>query len=221
MDYDVTDGAYPLLRVRLAPTEVLEAEVRAFVGLVGEAEIKSVGLKLSKRTLKAAIGGKKSSVSNRFTAVTETKLMFTSGVAGEILAVRTEAARPLRAGPGSYIASEGSVELDVEVVKLTRTSRMPLLRFVGDGRVFLGASGSIHATGLAADETMTLDRVHLLACDGSLTIEDVSEKGLWPTLTGQDLVQLTGPGRVFVQSLPRSVRSSPLSEAVKGVSGLL
>ncbi len=221
MEFKVTSDAYPLLRVRLEPKEAVEAEVRAFVALTGQADIKSLALKPTKRNLKAAIGGKKSVVTSRFTATTDAELLLTSDVAGEILTLRSEADQTLRTGPGAYLASEQGVVLDVEVVKLTRASRMPLLNFRGEGRLFLGVSGTAHSMTLDDGESISLDRVHLLACDGTLAIEDVSEKGLWPTITGQDVIRLTGPGRVFIQSRPRDTRGSPLSSAVKALAGLI
>ena len=221
MRHEVTSGAYPLLRIFLAAGESLESEVRALVSIVGPVEIKSVPLNPRKKNLKSAIAGKKDLVTNRFTASGEAEITFTAGLAGELLTLHVAPEARLLASPGAYVASGAGVTLDIELWKLGRAYWLPLLRFDGEGALFLGASGAVQTTNLAASETITVDTVHLLACDDGLGFQDVSEPGLMPALTGQDLIELTGPGRVFLQSLPRTVRSSPLANAVNAIRNLL
>ncbi|MEM6993573.1 MAG: AIM24 family protein [Myxococcota bacterium] len=214
MRYDVTAGPFPLLRITLDAGETLEAELQAFVAMDGEAEISSTLIKPTKSTLRTMIGGKKSAITTRFSAAAPTTVTLTSGIPGEFAVLTIDAQQERRVLPGAYVAHDGEVALDLEVLKLNATTWIPLLSFTGRGNVFLGASGAVHERRLAADETIVLDRVHLLACDPTLTFEDASERGLWPTLTGQDLLAATGPGQVLYQSLPRTMRSTPLSEAL-------
>ena len=221
MHYEVSEGPYPLLSISLAAGESLDAEVRAFVSMVGRAEISSVPLKLSKSNLKKVLAGKKSGVTNHFVASIASKLTFTSGLPGEILALDIQADRPMLARPGAYVASAGAVTMDVELRKLGTTSRLPLLRFDGEGPIFLGSSGAVHSIFLTDGKTMTLDSAHLLACDVGLEVHDVSEKGLSSSITGQQLLELTGAGRILIQSLPRAPRSSPLTDALKALTSLI
>jgi uncharacterized protein (AIM24 family) len=221
MRHEVTSGAYPLLRIFLAARESLDAEVRALVSIVGPVEVQSVPLSPLKKNVKSAIAGKKDLVTNRFTASGDAEVTLTAGLAGELLTLHVTPEAGLLASPGAYVASGAGVTLDIELWRLGRAYRVPLLSFDGEGALFLGASGAVHTTTLGASETMTVDRVHLLACDDGLGVQDVSERGLMPAVTGQDLIELTGPGRVFLQSLPRTVRASPLATAVKVIGSLL
>lgn len=214
MQFEITTGQYPLLRVELAPGDRLDAEVRAFVAMVGEAEISSTVLALSQNSLKTVLAGKKSAITTQFVATTPSTITLTSGLVGELAALPLTADKPFWVLPGAYVAHTGDIELGLEILKLNLTTWIPLLSFTGEGTVFLGASGAVLNRALEPEEKMVLDRVHLLACDPTLTIKDVSEAGLWPSLTGQDLLGATGPGRLLYQSLPREQRSTPLSDAV-------
>ena len=217
MKYEVDASAYPTLRVTLDPGETLDSEVRAFVALTGQAEVRSNLLQPSRQGVKLRVAGKKSGVTNRFAALGEATVWLTSGIPGAILATSPAPGAGLLVAPHAYIASGDGMELDVTLLKLSKTGRMAFLSFTGTGMVFAGASGAVHELRLADGETMLVDRVHLLAIDASLTLVDGSEKGLWPAVTGQDLAALTGPGRVFLQSLPREPRKSPLAAAVKSL----
>ncbi|MFT7582966.1 MAG: hypothetical protein ACI9MR_004652 [Myxococcota bacterium] len=221
MNYTISSDPYPLLRVQLAPGDVVETEAWAVVGLTGAAEISSVALKLTKLNLKAKVATKKAIVHSRFVATSPAELILTSGIIGQIIALAPPDGEGLHVAAGSYIASTDGIEFDVTLVKLSRTSRLPFLTFTGTGKTFIGASGSAHTMVLEPSETIIVERLHLLAMDASVSVEDGSESGVWPTVTGQELLQLTGPGQVVIQSLPRTPRTSPIGAAVSAITSLI
>ena len=82
-----------------------------------------------------------------------------------------------------------------------------LQRLIGDGLVFLHASGTLHTMDLAAGEQLRVDTGCLVAMQPSVTYDVQMVPGIKTALFGGEglfFVRLTGPGRVILQTLPFS-----------------
>ncbi|MBV6520251.1 MAG: hypothetical protein MNPFHGCM_00356 [Gemmatimonadaceae bacterium] len=82
-----------------------------------------------------------------------------------------------------------------------------LQRITGDGLVFLHASGTLYETTLATDERLRVDTGCLVAMEPSVHYDIQMVPGVKTALFGGEglfLVELTGPGRVVLQTLPFS-----------------
>ena len=82
-----------------------------------------------------------------------------------------------------------------------------LQRLIGDGLVFLHASGTLHEMTLGAGEKLKFDTGCLVAMQPSVDYDIQMVPGVKTALFGGEglfLVQLTGPGRVILQTLPFS-----------------
>ena len=82
-----------------------------------------------------------------------------------------------------------------------------LQRLSGDGLVFLHASGTLTEMTLAAGEVLRVDTGCLVAIQPSVDYDIQMVPGIKSALFGGEgffLVQLTGPGRVILQTLPFS-----------------
>lgn len=80
-----------------------------------------------------------------------------------------------------------------------------LQRLTGDGLAFVHAGGTIHRVELAAGQTLRLDTGCLVAFEPAVTYDVQMTGGLKNTLFGGEglfLATLSGPGTVWVQSLP-------------------
>jgi uncharacterized protein (TIGR00266 family) len=82
-----------------------------------------------------------------------------------------------------------------------------LQRLVGDGIVFVHASGTLHEMTLAAGEQLRVDTGCLVAMQRTVDYDIQMVKGIKTAMFGGEglfFVQLTGPGRVILQTLPFS-----------------
>ena len=82
-----------------------------------------------------------------------------------------------------------------------------LQRLVGDGLVFLHASGTLHEVTLAHGERLRVDTGCLVAMQPTVDYDIQMVPGVKTALFGGEglfFVQLTGPGRVILQTLPFS-----------------
>ena len=82
-----------------------------------------------------------------------------------------------------------------------------LQKLSGDGLAFLHASGSLHAIDLAPGEQLRVDTGCLVAFQPTVDYDIQRVPGIKTALFGGEglfFVQLTGPGRVILQTLPFS-----------------
>ena len=105
---------------------------------------------------------------------------------------------------GSYLASEIGVELDAKISlkAFVAAEGFSMLEASGTGKLLLSSYGAIHEKNLAAGEKYTVDTTHIVAFNAVMPVERKTVGGLKSTfLSGEGLVvQLTGPGRVLLQT---------------------
>jgi uncharacterized protein (TIGR00266 family) len=92
-------------------------------------------------------------------------------------------------------------------------------RLSGDGLCFVHAGGTVHALELAAGETLRVDTGCLVALQPSIDYDIQYVGGIKTALFGGEGLfhaKLTGPGKVWLQSLPLSRLADRITSAAKG-----
>lgn len=121
--------------------------------------------------------------------------LFTLDLANEALMVQS----------GSYVASESGVELDTKwggAKTFFASEGLIMLRASGRGKLLLSSYGAIHERNLGTGEKFTVDTGHLVAFSEGIGFQVNRVGGLKSTIfSGEGLVvELTGPGRVLMQT---------------------
>jgi uncharacterized protein (TIGR00266 family) len=106
---------------------------------------------------------------------------------------------------GSYVASESGVELDTKwggAKTFFASEGLIMLRASGNGKLLLSSYGAIHERNLTEGERFTVDTGHLVAFTEGISFKVNKVGGLKSTIfSGEGLVvELTGPGRVLMQT---------------------
>lgn len=106
---------------------------------------------------------------------------------------------------GSYVASEFGVEIDTKwggAKTFFASEGLIMLRGSGSGELLLSSYGAIHEMNLSAGEKLTVDTGHLVAFTEGIPFKVNKVGGLKSTFfSGEGLVvELTGPGRVLMQT---------------------
>lgn len=106
---------------------------------------------------------------------------------------------------GSYIASSGGVEVDTSwggAKTFFASEGLIMLRARGEGLLFLSSYGAIHPIDLAPGQRYTIDTGHLVSFSEGMHFDVRAIGGVRSTLfSGEGLVvDLTGPGRVYMQT---------------------
>ena len=111
---------------------------------------------------------------------------------------------PLMIQSGSYLASEAGIDLSS---KLSGKAFMAgegfsILEASGSGKLLVSSYGAIFEKEIAAGEKYIVDSSHLVAFDASMGVETKAVGSFKSTvLSGEGLVvQLSGPGRVYIQT---------------------
>ncbi len=97
-----------------------------------------------------------------------------------------------------------------------------LQKLTGDGLAFVHAGGTVVERKLAAGETMRLDTGCLVALESHITYDIQMVKGIKTALFGGEglfYASLTGPGSVWIQSLPFSRLASRIYAAAPQTGG--
>jgi uncharacterized protein (TIGR00266 family) len=106
---------------------------------------------------------------------------------------------------GSYVASAMDIEIDTKwsgAKTFFASEGLVMLRAQGSGKLLLSSYGAIHDMELPTGQTQTVDTGHLVAFTEGIDFRVRTIGGVKSTMfSGEGLVvDLTGPGRVLLQS---------------------
>ena len=106
---------------------------------------------------------------------------------------------------GSYMASSKTLSVDTQwggAKTFFSKEGLFLIRVQGSGDLFLSSYGAIHIKELGNGEKYIVDTGHMVAFDETVNYRVTRVGGLKSTLfSGEGLVvELTGPGRILIQS---------------------
>ena len=117
----------------------------------------------------------------------------------------------------AFLAAENSVDVDIYFKKklgagLFGGEGFVLQKFTGNGVVFLEIDGEIIEKYLEAGATLLVDPGHIAAMEDTVDFDIEMVKGAKNILFGEGLFfsKVTGPGKVWIQTMP----ISKLAEAI-------
>lgn len=90
-------------------------------------------------------------------------------------------------------------------------------KFSGNGMLFLEVDGSMVAYDLAPGQSMMVDTGNLAAMEATCTIDVEMVKGVGNMLLGGEGLfntKVTGPGRIWLQTLPLSGMAGALAKVM-------
>lgn len=137
-------------------------------------------------------------------------ITFTPEAMGKVLPFQLEAGQSLICQKDSFMVATASVKLEMHFRKRLGTGLFGgegfvLQKVTGPGLVFLEVAGEVRNYELAAGETMKVDPGHLALYEPSVQYDLITVKGVTNIFFGGEglfLATLTGPGRVWLQSMP-------------------
>jgi uncharacterized protein (TIGR00266 family) len=196
--------SYSLAIVKLAANERIRADSGAMVSYTSSVEIETKAEGGFLKSLGRAVLGGESFFQNFWKAGPQGgEVTLAPELPGDIIQV-TLSGQPLMIQSGSYMASESGVELSTKFSSkaFKAGEGVSMLEASGSGKVLVSSYGAIYEKSLGAGEKYTVDSSHLVAFDASMEVQTKGVGGLKSTLlSGEGLVvEMTGPGRVFIQT---------------------
>ncbi|MBQ6477564.1 MAG: TIGR00266 family protein [Bacilli bacterium] len=210
MEYKITGGNLPVVRCKLEKGETIHCE--------------SGGMSWMDNTFKmdTNTGGAKTFFSkfvtaeklmrNKYTAEEDGEIAFASCFPGSIGAMEIKEGETLIAQDSAYLADYGNISMSIFFQKKIGTGLFGgkgfiMQKFVGEGTVFLEFDGSVTEYELAEGEKKIIDTGYLVAMEGSCSMDITMIKGVKNIFFGGEGLfntTVTGPGKIYIQSMPIS-----------------
>lgn len=212
MRYEIKGGTFPVVECRLSAGETMIAEGGAMVWMTNNLKMEtSTGGGLLKGLTRTLSG--QSMFLNYYTASSnEQFIAFGSRYAGRILAIDLSGGKTIIAQKTAFLAGESGVDIDVCFSKRLGAGFFGgegfiLQKLSGIGLAFLEIDGDLVEYDLKPGEELVIDQGYLAAMDESVTFDIQRVPGIKNILFGGEglfLGHLTGPGKVWLQTMPFS-----------------
>jgi uncharacterized protein (TIGR00266 family) len=139
-------------------------------------------------------------------------ITFTPEAPGKVLPIQLAPNQMIIAQKDSFMCAQSSVKMEIHFRKKLGTGLFGgegfiLQKLTGPGIVFLEIPGEVKEYNLAAGQRLKIDPGHIAAFDPTVNYEITSVKGIKNIIfsgEGLFLAALTGPGRVWLQTMPLS-----------------
>jgi uncharacterized protein (TIGR00266 family) len=197
--------SYSMAIVDLAPLEELRVESGSMVSMTDGITLKTRAEGGLLRSLSRSLLGSESFFMNVFQAPDfGGQINLAPTLPGDMMILEMKGESLLIQG-GSFVGSSMGVDIDTKwggAKTFFASEGLVMLRASGTGLVFLSSYGAIHPVDLASGQRYTVDTGHLVSFSEGMGFRVRSIGGVRSTLfSGEGLVvDLTGPGRVYMQT---------------------
>ncbi len=210
MKYEIKGGAFPVVVCELTDGERMITEKGSMVWMTPNMEMETTGGGIGKMFSKAFSG--ESMFQNIYTARGAGMITFGSSFPGKILPVEIMPGRELIVQKNAFLASEAGVELSIHFNKKLGAGFFGgegffMQRLSGAGMAFIEIDGELVEYDLAPGQKMVIDTGNVAGFEPTVSIEIQQVPGLKNKfLGGEGLFNttLTGPGKIWLQTMPIS-----------------
>lgn len=210
MRYEIKGGAFPVVVCELEDGERMITEKGSMVWMSPNMQMETSGGGLGKMFSKALSG--ESMFQNIYTAKGAGMIAFGSSFPGQIKALNIAPGQEMILQKNSFLAAEPGVELSIHFNKklgagLFGGEGFIMQRLSGSGMAFAEVDGELVEYDLAPGQQMIVDTGCVLGFDSTVSIDIQQVKGLKNKLLGGEgffNTVLTGPGKIWLQTMPIS-----------------
>ena len=210
MHYEIIGGAFPVVICHLADGEKMITEKGSMVWMSPNMQMETTGGGLGKMFSKAFSG--ESMFQNIYTAHGNGMIAFGSSFPGQIKPVSISPGQDMILQKSAFLASEPSVELSIHFNKklgagLFGGEGFIMQRLSGSGMAFAEIDGELVEYDLAPGQQIVVDTGNVAGFSVGVQMEIRQVPGLKNVLLGGEGLfntVLTGPGRIWLQTMPIS-----------------
>ncbi len=210
MKYELIGGAFPVVVCSLENGEKMITEKGSMVWMSPNMQMETKGGGVGKMFSKAFSG--ESMFQNIYTAKGDGMIAFGSSFPGKIMALEIGPGREMILQKSSFLASEIGVELSIHFNKKLGAGFFGgegfiMQRLSGSGIAFAEVDGELVEYTLGAGQKIVVDTGNVMGFESSVSIDIQQVAGLKNKLFGGEgffNTVLTGPGKVWLQTMPIS-----------------
>ena len=209
MNYEIIGGSFPAVNFTLDRGETVITQSGAMAWADNDVEMSTNAEGGFLKSLGRAFSGA-SLMFVRHTAVRDnSRITFSASFPGTIKEVYVDPGHEYIAQKSAFLVAEDTVHIDPTVTKkffagLLGGEGFILQRFSGEGLMLVEIDGSLVEVELAAGEQIKVETGHVAFFDASVSYDIQSVKGFKNIFFGGQglfLTTLTGPGKVYLQTL--------------------
>ncbi len=220
MRYEIRGTVLPTLEVYLSNGESMYTESGGMAWMKGNIEMTTNTKGGLIKGLGRALAGESLFMTTYTSHDPEATIVFTPEAPGYILAVNLGAGESLICQKDAFMCAESAVEMKMHFRKKLGAGFFGgegfiLQQITGPGVAFLEIPGEVRAYTLLPGETMKVDPGHIALFEPTVKYDIAMVKGLSNMLFGGEglfLATLTGPGKIWLQSLPLSNLAAKLAK---------
>ncbi|SER48565.1 TIGR00266 family protein [Parafannyhessea umbonata] len=209
MNYDIKGGAFPVVLCNLADGEKMITEKGSMVWMTPNMEMTTVGGGIGKMFGKAFSG--ESMFQNIYTAHGAGMIAFGSSFPGRIVPIQLSG-NSFVLQKSAFLAAEPGVKLDIFFNKKVGAGIFGGEGFImqkvsGTGIAFAEIDGDLIEYQLEAGQQMVVDTGYVAGFESTVSIDIQQVAGLKNKMLGGEgffNTVLTGPGRIWLQTMPIS-----------------
>lgn len=210
MKYEIKGGAFPVVVCELNDGERMITERGSMVWMTPNMKMETRGGGLGKMFSKAFSG--ESMFQNIYTAKGNGMITFGSSFPGKILALNIAPGQDMILQKSAFLAAEPGVELSIHFNKKLGTGLFGgegfiMQRLSGNGVAFAEIDGDLVEYELKDGQQLVVDTGNVAGFSSSVKMEIHQVPGLKNKLLGGEGLFntiLTGPGKVWLQTMPIS-----------------
>ena len=208
MRYEIKGGSFPVVVCELNGGEQMITEKGSMVWMSPNMQMETTGGGLGKMFSKAFSG--ESMFQNIYTARGDGMIAFGSSFPGQIKAVTIAPGREMIVQKSAFLAAEVGVELSIHFNKKLGAGFFGgegfiMQRLSGSGTAFVEIDGELVEYDLGTGEQLVVDTGNVAGFELGVQMDIQQVPGLKNKLLGGEGLfntVLTGPGRVWLQTMP-------------------
>ena len=217
MNYEIKGTPFPVVICKVADGERMITEKGAMVWMSPNMEMQTSGGGLGKMFSKAFSG--ESMFQNIYTAHGEGMITFGSCFPGRIVPLEIAPDREFILQKSAFLAATEGVELSIHFNKKLGAGFFGgegfiMQRLSGQGMAFLEIDGHVVEYDLLPGQSLYIDTGHLAAMTDTVSLDVEMVKGVKNMMLGGEGLfntKVTGPGHIWIQTMPFSKLAGLLS----------
>ena len=211
MEYEIRGGSFPIVVCKLQKGEKMKNETGAMAYMTSDMKMETTTGGGLLKGLGRALSGDTIFL-NFFTAESDNQeIGFSACSPGKIMPIRLNGSNSIIGQKNAFLAAEESVNLEIYFKNklgagIFGGEGFILQKFTGEGMVFLEIDGDVIEYDLQPGEKLLADPGHIAAMEETVDFDIERVKGAKNILFGEGLffTRLTGPGKVWIQTMPIS-----------------
>ncbi len=219
MEYDIKGEMMPTLEVRMERGDAMYTESGGMAWMSNGIEMATSGRGGIGKMFGRMLSGESLFLTTYSCQAPQGMIVFTMEVPGKIIPLDLAPGEVRIAQKDAFMCAEDSVELDMHFRRKLGTGLFGgegfiLQKLTGPGRAFVEIAGEVREYMLKEGQTLKVDPGHIAMYEPTVDYDLTMVKGITNMFFGGEglfLATLTGPGKVWLQTMPLSNLAAALS----------